>query len=72
VQMPLVATAGVLYHRGQDPKEVLLDAAEHLEEVFYEVDHGESLEELIRLETRRFFKKRSGIKPAVLSVIMKE
>ncbi len=67
---PQVAAYGILLESGRDITDVMEDAERHLEDKYPEMLKEEELAEALRIETRRFFKRYSAMKPVVLSVIL--
>ncbi|MFM8315670.1 MAG: ribonuclease J [Deltaproteobacteria bacterium] len=67
---PAIKSYGLLYFQGENPDYVTEDAEEHLEEVYYDSLHSGELEEALRLEGRRFFKKRVSHKPVFIPLIL--
>lgn len=67
---PQIASHGVLLREGHHPEDVHEDAVIHLEDVFNDERDREDLKDLLRLEIRRFYKKRATHKPQVISLIL--
>lgn len=70
IEAPSVNSFGLMYFKGENPDQVKSGAQEHLEEIYNNAGPEEKLEELIRLETRRYFKKRVSHKPVVVPLIL--
>lgn len=67
---PRLTTYGLLYQRGEDPNEVLREAADDLAEAYETHRDREDLEELVRTELRRFLKHRLSHKPITIPLIL--
>jgi len=67
---PVVATHALLYKQEIDPERALDDAREVAREVFRLNANEEDLQERLRLEMRRFFRKRVSHKPVVIPLIV--
>jgi ribonuclease J len=67
---PKVTAYGVIYRRGEVVEEVMEEAVDFVEDVYDEHAADRDLDDVIRLETRRFFKKRVSHKPVVIPMIL--
>jgi len=67
---PLVSSQGLLLYHGVDEKEVLQEAKARLSQVNKEYGDYEDFEEIVKLETRRFFRKHASFKPVVIPIIV--
>ena len=70
VSPPTIQANGLLFLKGEAAEGVLEDAIAMLEEVYYKGQNRDDLDELVRLETRRFFKRRVSHKPLVIPVFL--
>ena len=73
VMPPRVAFYGLLLRTGIDREQLLRDAQRSVEDLYLEVYRGEDLEdleELVRLEIRKFFRKHASHKPAVVPLVV--
>jgi len=70
VAPPAVKSYGLLYFQGENPDYVAEDAEDHLEDVYYDAVHSGELEETLRLEGRRFYKKRVSHKPVFIPLVL--
>lgn len=69
LEAPRVACHGILYREGVHPEDVPLDASEMLEDFYPELARREDWKDLVKIEMRRFFRKRASHKPVVMSVM---
>jgi len=67
---PRMAYYGLLFRKGEDPDEVLEGAIHRLEKVHDEFAKSDDLPDRVRLELRRYFKKRVSHKPLVIPFIL--
>lgn len=67
---PSVYPYGLMYFRGENPEHVAQDAEDHLEDIYYDAMHSGELEETLRLEGRRFYKKRASHKPVFIPLVL--
>jgi ribonuclease J len=67
---PAVRSYGLMYFQGENPTYVAEDAEDFLEDVYYDSLHSGELEESLRLEGRRFFKKRVSHKPVFIPLVL--
>ena len=68
---PKICAYGLLFRKDVSPEETLEEEAEQLvESVYAEASRREDLEEVLRVELRRFFRKRVSHKPVVIPVIL--
>lgn len=67
---PQVTMHGMLFREGNDLKHVVEDAQDRLEDVFDESGEREDFNDIVRLEMRRFFKKKATHKPQVISLVL--
>ncbi|MBM4316315.1 MAG: ribonuclease J [Deltaproteobacteria bacterium] len=67
---PAVKAYGLMYFQGEKPEYVAEDAEDHLEDVYYAALHSGELEETLRLEGRRFFKKKVSHKPVFIPLVL--
>ena len=67
---PAVYPYGLMYFQGENPEHVAEDAEDHLEDVYYDAMHSGELEEALRLEGRRFYKKRASHKPVFIPLVL--
>lgn len=67
---PAVYPYGLMYFQGENPDYVAQDAEEHLEDVYYDAMHSGELEETLRLEGRRFYKKKASHKPVFIPLVL--
>jgi ribonuclease J len=70
VAEPQVSFHGLLFRHGESPAETLKEAVKTIETVHAESSAKQDLAELLRLELRRFFKKRVSHKPVVIPMIL--
>ncbi len=69
LEPPVVSCYGLLYREGIHPEDIPIDASELLENLYPELLGKENWKDLVRIELRRFFRKRAGHKPVVISVM---
>lgn len=67
---PQIAMHGMFFREGNNVKHVMEDAQDRLEDVFEESSDREDFNDIVRLEMRRFFKKKATHKPQVISLIL--
>lgn len=67
---PILGTHALLYKRDIDPEETLTEAVQTAKKVFKEFSQEPDLSEHVRLEMRRFFRKRVSHKPVVIPLIL--
>lgn len=67
---PQVAMHGMFFREGNEVKHVVEDAQDRLEDVFEESSDRDDFNDIVRLEMRRFFKKKATHKPQVISLIL--
>ena len=67
---PRVHSYGLMLRGGKDAVEVLNGASDMLAEVYPEVRGKADLEDILRLEVRRFIRKHASHKPVVVPVIL--
>jgi ribonuclease J len=69
VEAPRVACHGILFREGIHAEDVPLDAADLLEDLYPDIARREDWKEVVKIEMRRFFRKRASHKPVVVSVM---
>jgi ribonuclease J len=69
LEAPSVSSYGILYREGVRVEDVDLDASEMLEDFFPELERHENWQEAVKIEVRRFFRKRASHKPVVVSTM---
>lgn len=67
---PIVSAQGLLLYHGTNEEEVILGAKKKLVQVNDEMGDRDNFEEIVKLETRRFFRKHASHKPVVIPVII--
>jgi ribonuclease J len=67
---PRVAAYGLLLGPGEQLQDVIEQAEDYIEDRYPELAKEPDLTESLRIELRRFFKKHSALKPAVISVFL--
>jgi len=67
---PVVGAQGLLLYHGESEEEVILGAKKKLREVNLEFGDREDFQEVVKLETRRYFKKHASYKPVVIPVVI--
>ncbi len=67
---PVVRPYGLMYFQGENPDYVIEEAEDHLEDIYYDSLHSGELEEMLRLEGRRFYKKRASHKPVFIPLVL--
>lgn len=67
---PAVYPYGIMYFQGENPDHVAEDAEDHLEDIYYDAVRSGDLEETLRLEGRRFYKKRASHKPVFIPLVL--
>ncbi len=70
VHPPRIATYGLLMAPGEDIMEVIEGAEQHLEDRYPKLYQEPDLTEAVRIELRRYFKRHSAMKPAVISMFL--
>ncbi len=70
IDHPSLTYYGLLFRKGEDPEEVRQGAIDRLEEINDEYAKSPTLADHIRLEIRRYFKKRVSHKPLVVPFIL--
>lgn len=70
IAAPRVSAYGLLLNRELSHDTVLMDAEDFIEDLYAEIRNQSDLEDALRLEVRRFFKKRASHKPIVVPVIL--
>lgn len=69
LEPPIVAAYGLLYREGIHPEDIPLDASELLENLYPDLIGKEDWKDSVRIELRRFFRKRASHKPVVVPVM---
>ncbi|MBY0371006.1 ribonuclease J [bacterium] len=69
LEAPVVKLYGILYRDGVHPDDVPLDASEMLEDLYPDFSRREDWQEIVKIELRRFLKKRASHKPVVIAVM---
>lgn len=69
LEAPSVSSYGILYKEGVNVDDVDLDASEMLEDFYPVLQRREDWREAVKVEVRRFFRKRASHKPVVVSVM---
>lgn len=67
---PVVSGYGLLFNKGESPDRVLSEARDWMETIYEESYDNAELSELLRLELRRFFKKRVSHKPVAIPLLI--
>ena len=67
---PIVSSRGLLLYHGVDEAEVLEKAKIKLSKVNDEYGDREDFEEIVKLETRRFFRQHASLKPVVIPILV--
>ena len=67
---PRVSFYGLLFRQGENSEETREDAEYFLEDVYPELARRADIEEKLRIELRRFFKKRVSHKPVVIPLVL--
>ncbi len=67
---PVISAYGQMYRSEYTEDVIFPHLKEHLKEVFRTARNQESLHDLIRIETRKFFKRRASHKPVVIPIIL--
>jgi ribonuclease J len=67
---PVIAPYGLIYKEGEVADEVQEEALDKIEDVYEDASQKENLQELVRIEMRRFYKKRASHKPVVIPLIL--
>ncbi len=67
---PSISAYGLLFRNGIDPQKMYPDLKKHLIKVYNDARNREEIPEALRIETRRFLKKRTSHKPVVIPVIL--
>ena len=67
---PIIATHGLLYQREINPAEAVLEAEKKAKEAYFKYAKEPDVVERLRIEMRRFFKKRVSYKPIVIPMIL--
>lgn len=67
---PIVSFQGLLLYHGTDEAELILGAKKRLIQVNKEMGDREDFEDIVKLETRRFFKNFVSYKPVVIPVVI--
>jgi ribonuclease J len=70
VGVPSVRSYGIMYRQGEHDENVQNEAQSRLVEVYQDSSAEKDLEDTIRLEMRRFYKKKASHKPVVIPVIL--
>ena len=69
LEPPIVTFYGMLFREGIDPAHIPLDASDMLEDLWPDISRREDWRDVVKLELRRFFKKRASNKPVVMPVL---
>lgn len=67
---PELSYYGLLFRKGQDPQNVRLGAVDRLEDIYEEHRKSPELIDHLRLELRRYFKKRVSHKPLIIAFVL--
>lgn len=67
---PIVCAQGLLLYHGVDEQETLAGAKKMLAKVNADYGDREDFEEIVKLETRRYFRRHASYKPVVMPVIV--
>ena len=67
---PAIRSYGLIYFKGENPQHVAEDAEDQLEDIYYDFMHAQDLEETLRIEGRRFYKKRVSHKPVFIPLVL--
>jgi ribonuclease J len=67
---PSVSSYGLLLREGEDHDKVLEEAREAMQDVYEGAARKPEIEEILRLEMRRFFRKRASHKPVAVPIIL--
>jgi mRNA degradation ribonuclease J1/J2 len=67
---PVVSVQGLLLYHGSDEEKVILGAKKKLVQVNEDLGDNENFEDIVKLETRRYFRKHASYKPVVIPVII--
>ncbi len=69
LEPPVVTYYGMLFREGVEQQHVALDASDLLEDLWPDISRREDWRDVVKLELRRFFKKRASHKPVVMPVL---
>jgi ribonuclease J len=67
---PIVCVQGLLLYHGSDEQEVIAGAKKKLIAVNADYGDREDFEEIVKLETRRYFRRHASYKPVVIPVVI--
>lgn len=67
---PIVSMQGLLLYHGTDAEKTIEDAKKRLKAVYTEYADREDLEDIVKLETRRFFRRHASYKPVVIPMLI--
>jgi len=67
---PIVCAQGLLLYHGTDEQEVIAGAKKRLIAVNADYGDREDFEEIVKLETRRYFRRHASYKPVVIPVVI--
>lgn len=68
-EAPIVTYYGMLLKDGVNAEDIPIDASEMLEDLWPEISRREDWKEPVKIELRRFFKKRASHKPVVIPIL---
>ncbi len=69
LEAPVVTFYGTLFKEGVSTEHIATDAAEMLEDLWPEISRHEDWRDTVKIELRRFFRKRGSYKPVVIPVL---
>ena len=67
---PIVCVQGLLLYHGSDEEEVIAGAKKKLIAVNADYGDRDDFEEIVKLETRRYFRRHASYKPVVIPVVI--
>jgi ribonuclease J len=70
LEAPSIKSYGLMYRHGEREESVTNEAQSYLYEVYNDAKDEEGLEDTIRLEMRRFYKKHVSHKPLIIPIIL--
>ncbi len=70
VSPPRITSYGLMFRKGLDVDSCMNDAVEMVEDLCADAKRQDDLEDLLRLELRRFFRKRASHKPVAIPLVL--